>query len=396
MEKLFQKSYQKLHRVPTEFKRYLAEKINWNSRLIGIKGARGAGKTTLLLQYAKEHLPQDNQTLYASLDDLYFTENTLVDFAEQFAIQGGKYLLLDEVHRYQNWSQELKNIYDDQPDLQIIFTGSSLIHLNQARGDLSRRAVMYELAGLSFREYLNFTQGTALDSINFEQLLENHTKTALEITKIIRPLAHFSDFLRFGYYPYFKEEPQLYHQKLSETISLAMSIDLPSSHDISFSSVEKIRLLLHIISESVPFKPNISKLSERIGISRNSLILFIRYLEDIRVVKCLYTDTKGIGALQKPEKIYMHHPNLQFALATEKPNIGNVRESFFINQLGVLGPIKYTSEGDFAFKNYVFEIGGRGKTNKQIQHLDNSYVVADEIEIGHMHKIPLWLFGFLY
>lgn len=396
MEKLFQKSYQKLHRVPIEFKRYLAEKINWNSRLIGIKGARGAGKTTLLLQYAKEHLPQDNQTLYASLDDLYFTENTLVDFAEQFAIQGGKYLLLDEVHRYQNWSQELKNIYDDQPDLQIIFTGSSLIHLNQARGDLSRRAVMYELAGLSFREYLNFTQETALDSINFEQLLENHTKTALEITKIIRPLAHFSDFLKFGYYPYFKEEPQLYHQKLSETISLAMSIDLPSSHDISFSSVEKIRLLLHIISESVPFKPNISKLSERIGISRNSLILFIRYLEDIRVVKCLYTDTKGIGALQKPEKIYMHHPNLQFALATEKPNIGNVRESFFINQLGVLGPIKYTSEGDFAFKNYVFEIGGRGKTNKQIQHLDNSYVVADEIEIGHMHKIPLWLFGFLY
>jgi len=396
MEKLFQKSYQKLYRVPTQFKRYLAGKIDWNSRLIGIKGARGAGKTTLLLQYAKEHLPQDNQTLYVSLDDLYFTENTLVDFAEQFANQGGKYLLLDEVHRYQNWSQELKNIYDDQPDLKIIFTGSSLIHLNQAKGDLSRRAVMHELAGLSFREYLNFMQGTAFNPINFEQLLEYHTSEALQIVEKIRPLAHFSDFLEYGYYPYFKEAPKLYHQKLSETISLALSIDLPSSHDISFGSVEKIRLLLHIISESVPFKPNISKLSERIGISRNSLVQFIRYLEDIRVIKCLYADTKGIGALQKPEKIYMHHPNLQYALASEKPNIGNVRESFFINQLGVLGLIKYPSEGDFAFRDYVFEIGGRGKTNKQVKHLENSFVVADEIEIGHLQKIPLWLFGFLY
>ncbi|WP_010417238.1 ATP-binding protein [Anaerophaga thermohalophila] len=396
MEKLFQKSYQKLHQVPTQFKRYLAEKIDWNSRLIGIKGARGAGKTTLLLQYAKEHLPQDNQTLYVSLDDLFFTENNLVDFAEQFVIQGGKYLLLDEVHRYQNWSQELKNIYDDQPDLKIIFTGSSLVHLNQAKGDLSRRAVMYELYGLSYREFLNFTQGTTFEPIDFKALIDSHTRYALEIADSIRPLAHFRKFLEHGYYPYFKEAPTLYPQKLSETISLALNIDLPSSYDISFGSVENIRLLLHIISESAPFKPNISKLSERIGISRNSLVHFIRYLEDIRVIKCLYANTKGIGALQKPEKIYMHHPNLQYALADENPNIGNVRESFFINQLGILGPIKYTSKGDFAFADYVFEIGGRGKTNKQVKHLENAFVAADEIEIGHLHKIPLWLFGFLY
>ncbi|MDG5799008.1 AAA family ATPase [Marinilabiliaceae bacterium ANBcel2] len=341
-------------------------------------------------------MPQDNQTLYASLDDLYFTKNTLVDFAEQFVIQGGKYLLLDEVHRYQNWSQELKNIYDDNPNLKIVFTGSSLIHLNQAKGDLSRRAVMYELAGLSFREYLNFTQGTNLEPVGFDQLLKNHTNQALQILENIRPLAHFSDFLKHGYYPYFKEAPRLYQQKLSETISLALNIDLPSFHDISFGSVEKIRLLLYIISDSVPFKPNISKLSERTGISRNSLIQYIRYLEEIRVIKCLYADIKGIVVLQKPEKIYMHHPNLQYALATENPNIGSVRESLFINQLGNLGPIKYTPDGDFAFKNLVFEIGGRKKTNKQIKHHDNSYVVADGIEVGHLHKIPLWLFGFLY
>ncbi|MGM0377913.1 MAG: ATP-binding protein [Bacteroidota bacterium] len=349
-----------------------------------------------MLQYAKEHLPQDHQTLYVSLDDLYFTENKLVDFAEQFVIQGGKYLLLDEVHRYQNWSQELKNIYDDQPDLKIIFTGSSLIHLNHAKGDLSRRAVMYELYGLSYREFLNFTQGTTFEPIDFKALIDSHTPCAMEIADSIRPLAHFHEFLEHGYYPYFKEAPNLYPQKLSETISLALSIDLPTSHDISFGSVEKIRLLLYIISESVPFKPNVSKLSERIGISRNSLVQFIRYLEDIRVIKCLYADTKGVGALQKPEKIYMHHPNLQYALATENPNIGNVRESFFINQLGVLGSIQYTAEGDFAFRDYVFEVGGRKKTDKQIKHLENGFVVADEIEIGHLHKIPLWLFGFLY
>lgn len=396
MEKLFQKSYQKLYRVPLQFKRYLADQIDWNSRLIGIKGARGAGKTTLLLQYAKQNLPQNNQTIYVSLDDLYFTENTLVDFAERFVMQGGKFLLLDEVHRYQNWSRELKNIYDDQPDLKVIFTGSSLMHLNQAKGDLSRRAVMYELAGLSFREYLNFTQRTTFNPIDFEELLHSHTKLALEIIEGIRPLAHFPNFLEYGYYPYFNEAPELYLQKLTETISVALGIDLPSSHDISYGSIEKIRLLLHIISESVPFKPNISKLSERIGISRNSLVQFIHYLEDLRIVKNLYADTKGIGALQKPEKIYMHHPNLQYALAEEKPNIGNIRESVFINQLGVLGPMKYTREGDFAFKDYTFEIGGQKKTNKQVRHLSNAYVVADNIEIGHLHKIPLWLFGFLY
>ncbi len=300
-------------------------------------------------------------------------------------MQGGKLLLLDEVHRYQNWSRELRNIYDDQPELKVIFTGSFLMHLNQAKGDLSRRAVMYELAGLSFREYLNFTQGTTLNPIGFEELLHSHTKLALEITKEIRPLSHFPNFLENGYYRYFIEAPELYLQKLTETIPVALGIDLPSSYDISYGSIKKIRLLLHIISESVPFKPNISKLSKRIGIGRNNLVQFIHYLKDLRIVKNLYADTKGIGPLQKPEKIYIHHPNLQYALAEEKPNIGSIRESVFINQLGVLGPMKYTREGDFAFKNYIFEIGGRKKTNKQGKHTSEAYVVAGDIEIGHVH-----------
>lgn len=396
MEQLFEKSYQKVLRTPMQFKRYLTGQIDWNSRLIGIKGARGAGKTTLLLQYAKEHLPTGKQTLYISLDDLFFTANTLVDLADTFVKQGGKFLLLDEVHRYSNWSQEIKNVYDDQPDLKMVFTGSSMMHLDRAKGDLSRRAVMYELPGLSFREYLNYTEKYNFSPIAFDDLITSHTSIAMEITGQLRPLEHFTDYLRYGYYPYFMESPKLYPQKLAETISLALSIDLPSSQDISYASIEKIRLLLHVVAESVPFKPNISKLSERIGISRNSLILFLRYLEDLRIIKRLYADTKGIGILQKPEKIYLHHPNLQYALAMENSNIGTIRESFFINQAEVVSPLHYTKAGDFFMDGHLFEIGGRKKTHKQIKHLDNAFVAADDIEIGHAHKIPLWLFGFLY
>lgn len=396
MESLFEKSYQKLLRVPTKFNRYLAAEIDWKSRLIGIKGARGAGKTTLMLQYARQHLPTDHQTLYASLDSLYFTANTLVDLADKFVMQGGKYLLLDEVHRYPNWSQELKNIYDDQPDLQIIFTGSSIMHLNLAKGDLSRRAIMYELSGLSFREFLNFSSETSFEAISFEELISNHTARAIDIIAKIKPLEHFKNYLEYGHYPYFMEGIKLYQQRLAETISLAISIDLPAFHEINFSSIEKIRLLLYVIAESVPFKPNISKLSERIGISRNHLIQFIRYLEDMRIIRGLYPDTKGISILQKPEKIYLHHPNLQYALASGNSNTGSMRESFFINQLSHLAPLSYAEEGDFIFKDYTFEVGGKNKTHKQIKHLEKSFVAADETEIGHKHKIPLWLFGFLY
>lgn len=396
MEHLFEKSYQKISRISLNFRRYLADEIRWNNRLIGIKGARGAGKTTLLLQYVKQEFSINEEVLYVSLDDLYFTDNTVVDLAYAFVKQGGKILLLDEVHRYQNWSSEIKNIYDDHPDLQIIFTGSSMMHLNKAKGDLSRRAVMYELRGLSYREYLNFTQGLDLKPFTLEAVLQSHTAIALPIIQQLKPLAFFGAYLQHGFYPYFIEDPILYSQRLSETISLALDIDLPASHDISYASIEKIRLLLHIIAESVPFKPNITKLSERIGISRNSLVQYLRYLEDLRIIKGLFTETVGIGLLQKPAKIYLHHPNIQYALAKGGSNQGNARESFFLNQISYLGSPKYTEIGDFVFNGYTFEIGGRSKTNKQIKQQKEAFVVADEMELGHAHKIPLWLFGFLY
>ena len=220
------------------------------------------------------------------------------------------------------------------------------MHLNQAKGDLSRRAVIYELKGLSYREFLNFTLETDFQAIGFNELIRSHTEIALSIVDGIRPLAHFQNYLEHGYYPYFKESTHLYPQKLAETISLALNIDLPSPHEISFNSIEKIRRLLHIIAEAVPFKPNISKLSERTGIGRNNLVQYIRYLEDLRIVSGLYPDVKGIGILQKPEKLYLHHPNLQYAISDGDVNIGTVRESYFINQLSAVGELNYTKDGD--------------------------------------------------
>ncbi|HEV2482938.1 MAG TPA: AAA family ATPase [Puia sp.] len=398
MEALFEKYYRKLQQTVSSFQRSLIGDIDWNNRLIGIKGARGAGKTTLLLQHARQDLPGEGKTLYASLDDLYFTENRLIDLADQFRKEGGHYLLLDEVHRYSNWSQELKNIYDDFADLTIVFTGSSIIHLDRAKGDLSRRAVLYELRGLSFREFLEVTTGNAFSRVTLEELLGKHVDLARAVSGKIRPLEHFKKYLQYGYYPYFLENVETYPLKLAETISLALTSDLPAIHPISYAGIERIRLLLHVIAESVPFKPNISKLSEHTGVARNTLITYLRYLEDLRIIRGLYAAGHGMTMLQKPEKIFLHHPNLIFSLSSSalQADVGSIRESFFINQASAKMPVAYAEQGDFTVGQYTFEVGGRSKKRKQIKHLQDAYVAADGIEIGHQQTIPLWMFGFFY
>lgn len=396
MNNLFEKYYRKLDLVSLTFQRSLSSEIDWNDRLIGIKGARGAGKTTLLLQHARQSLPGDDKTLYVSLDDLYFTENRLYDLADGFLKQGGRYLLLDEVHRYSNWSQELKNIYDDFADLKIIFTGSSIIHLDRAKGDLSRRAVLYELPGLSFREFLQVTTMYNFGKITLEELVQHHVELARLVVAKLHPLEHFKKYLRYGYYPYFLENERSYPQKLAETISLALTSDLPAIHSITYASIEKIRLLLHIIAESVPFKPNISKLSEHIGVTRNSVGDFLRYLEDLRIIRGLYPTGQGMPLLQKPEKIYLHHPNLIYSLSSDKAETGNLRESFFVNQAGAALPVAYSQDSDFTIGKYTFEVGGKNKTSSQIKHLESAFIAADDIEIGYDQRIPLWLFGFFY
>jgi predicted AAA+ superfamily ATPase len=249
--------------------------------------------------------------------------------------------------------------------------------------------------GLSFREYLSLVTGQQFSPITFDELLSNHVEIARRIVKKVRPLEHFSSYLQYGYYPYFLENNRVYAQKLAETISLTLNMDLPALHDISLASIEKIRLLLHIIAESVPFKPNISTLSERVGVSRNTLVQYLHYLEDLRVIRSLYPSTKDIGALQKPEKIYLYHPNLHYALASTAADKGNIRESYFISQVSVVQPVTYSAGMDFTIGKYQFEVGGREKKNQQAGN-EKSYVANDDTEIGHLKKIPLWLVGFLY
>ncbi|MBC8487157.1 MAG: ATP-binding protein [Bacteroidetes bacterium] len=397
MENLFKKHIEKVQITKTTFIRDLTNEIFWDERLIGIKGQRGTGKTTLLLQYIKQNFKPDGTNLYVSMDDLYFSENRLVDLVDDFVKNGGTYLFLDEVHRYKNWAQEIKNIYDDYPGLNIVFTGSSILHISTAKADLSRRAMIYQMTGLSFREYLNFILKLDFNTYSLSEILSDHVDIAMEITKKTKPIKYFKTYLESGYFPFFKEYPKTYLQRVEEIINLIIDIDLFVLKDFNQISIGKIKQLLYIIAQSSPFKPNIKKLSERIGINRNTLVTYLHYLNEAKIINSLFSDTFGIGALQKPDKIYLENPNFIYALENEKPNIGNIRETFFMNQLSYKHKVTHSKQTDFAVNNkYIFEVGGKYKTNRQIAGTDNSYIAADDIEYGFRNKIPLWLFGFLY
>lgn len=397
MDSLFEKYFKKIDLVSLDFKRSLMDQIQWNARLIGIKGARGVGKTTLLLQYIKENLSIDITTLYVSLDNIWFAENKLSTLTDTFVKRGGKYLFLDEVHKYPNWSQELKNIYDDYPELKVVFTGSSLLEILNARADLSRRAVVYTLQGLSYREYLHLKAGIKLPKLNLEDLLQNHLQLAREINGQLKPLQYFDEYLKTGYFPYFQEVPSLYYQRIEEVINMTLEIELPLLRKVEVSYVSKLKQLLQIISESVPFIPNVSKLSERIGLNRNTFTTYLFFLQEANLTRNIYKDASGITQLQKPDKIYLENTNFQYALAPKNTEKGSIRETFFVNQLSYQHRIEYVEQGDFLIdQSYTIEVGGKGKTNRQVQGIANSYVASDDLEYGTGTKIPLWMFGFLY
>jgi len=397
MEQIKQKFYEKYARVQTQTVRNFIRTIDWNDRLIGIKGSRGVGKTTLLLQYLKQNYKADNSTLYVSLDDFYFAENRLYTLADLFYKKGGKLLAIDEVHRYVDWATELKTIYDDMPDLKIIFTGSSLLHLQRAKADLSRRAVMYEMYGLSFREFLMFETKTDLPIYTLNEIIENHVDIAIELVQKIKPLVFFENYLNYGYYPFYLENKKTFHQRLSEIILTILEVDIPQFEQIQTSHLVYLKKLLKIVSNSVPFKPNMSALSERTGISLNTMKNYFSYLNNARLLMLLYVKNEGINRLNKPEKLYLENSNLMFNLLDQTPNIGNIRETFFLNQIEKLYSVNASKQADFVVNNkYTFEIGGKNKTQRQIQNIENSYIVKDNIEIGSDNIIPLWLFGFLY
>lgn len=396
MEELLLEFQANLTRISLDLQRYLIYKIDLNNRLIAIKGARGAGKTTLLLQIAKLHLPQ-NSTLYVSLDHIYFFDHKLYNLTKQFVQFGGTNLLLDEVHKYPNWSREIKLIYDNFPELNVIFTSSSMLEIYKSESDLSRRAITYNLKELSFREFITFESKIKYPTYPLSEILKNHNTIAAELLKNIRPLPLFEKYLKIGVYPYYRENESLYIQKLQNTINLIIEIDINAVEDLNYETLIKLKKLLISVASSAPFTPNITKLSEKIGISRNTLVQGIKILERAGLVNELYKDTSGIGVLTKPEKLYLNNSNLMYALAKENINIGNLRETFFLNQFRGLHEINHSKVADFIVdKTYTFEIGGKNKTKEQIAGVENAYVAKDGIEIGFGNIIPVWLFGFMY
>ncbi len=396
MERLRERYINLINSVDTALIRDFIKIIDWKDRLIGIKGARGVGKTTLMLQHIKKNLPLES-SLYISLDDIYFSGNLLVDLADEFVKTGGKYLLIDEVHRYPNWSVEIKNIYDNYKELVVIFSGSSILKIDQSKADLSRRAVFYTMPGFSLREYINLKTNNSFEILSLEAILNDHLLISMEIVKKIKPIVLYNDYIQKGYYPFFLENEASYYYKLLEIINVVMEVDIPQSFDTSLQGIEKIKRLLYVISHSSPFKPNIQKISERIEATRNSVKTYLHYLQRAQIINLLLSDSKGISLLQKPDKIYLQNPNLMYALGSDNTNTGTLRETFFYNQLSFTENLTTSTEADFLVNDkYTFEIGGKNKTKTQISGIENAFLAVDNIHHGIGNKIPLWLFGFLY
>ena len=378
-----------LRNVPTDFYRYMYSRINWENRLLGLVGPRGVGKTTLVLQYALKQLKR-NETLYVTADDLYFSSHTLLDLADEFSRFGGKVLIIDEIHKYKEWSRELKLIYDYHAGLKVIFTGSSILDITKGTSDLSRRAVMYQMQGLSFREYLQMFQQISLPIYSLEKIVSHQ----VEIPNDFRPYAYFQSYLKNGYYPFAKEED--FEIRLQQVVRNTLETDILQFAEINVATARKLKQLLAIISQSVPFKPNMSSLATMINAGRNNLADYFLYMEEAGLIAQLRDDTGGIRGLGKVDKVYLDNTNLVYVLGEQEANIGNIRETFFFNQLRVNQDVITSSVSDFQIGKRTFEVGGKNKKQKQLQGVDNGFVVKDDIETGYLNVIPLWMFGLNY
>jgi hypothetical protein len=389
MEALFERSNQLIAQVDTAFTRYAYPRINWNNRLIGLIGARGVGKTTLILQHIKKHLsPKD--TLYATAEDFYFAKNRLTDLASEWVKAGGKYLFLDEIHKYADWSRALKLIYDYHPELQVVFTGSSILDIKKGSSDLSRRAVVYAMQGLSFREYLKLFHAIEVPVYSLNEIIEQ----AVDVPQLPHPLPLFRAYLKTGYYPFAREDD--FGQRLQQVVNQTLEVDIPSFAGMHVSTARKLKQLLAIVAQSVPFKPNMSKLAESMNISRNNVADYLHFMEEAGLVAQLRSQTEGIRALGKVDKVYLDNTNLAYNLAGENQNKGNVRETFFLNQLKLDQQVRPSMLGDFRVDELEFEVGGKDKGIKQIKTAQKGYLVKDDIEKGYLNTIPLWHFGLMY
>lgn len=400
MEKLFEISANMVSATGLSFQRFLLHQMDWKQRLIMIRGARGVGKTTLMLQRMKQAFgKKPMQALYVSLDQLWFSQNTICDLVDYHYKHGGTHLFLDEVHRYphSHWQQELKNIYDSYPGYSLVLTSSSMIQLNAKVADLSRRIDIYDLPGLSFREYLSFEKKGAFEAVSLSDILKHHTSLASKIVSKHKILPLFETYLKQGYYPFYKEVSNiLYLKRVERTISTVVDIDIPSAADIEYESRLKIKRLLMLLAEQVPFSPNITKLCMELELSRNQLIKLLGLLHDAGIVRLLYASSSKFKDNIKPNKLLFDNPDIMYALS-DQANIGTLRETFAATMLSKDHALFSPRQGDLHIdKKITFEIGGKKKGYSQIADLPDSYVLSDNLEIGHGNKIPLWLIGFLY
>ena len=402
MDELFEFQEEVLTAVGDRFYRYLFEKIDWDQRLFGILGLRGTGKTTMLLQYLKFKVGETNrnQSLYVTADHTWFYDHKLTDLASQFVKYGGKRLLIDEIHKYPNWSRELKNIYDRHSQLQVIFTASSALDILKGEADLSRRAITYELTGLSFREFINIESSLKIPPVSLDELINQSSRDQLNITDDVRPLPFFKEYLKRGYFPFsLMEKEGIFLQKLNQIINTVLEVDLQLIEQYSAANTLKIKKLLGVVSESAPFEPNITKLASRLGMGRDTIKTYLANLDAARLLNLMTRHSKGVASLQKPDKIYLENTNFSHALKNN-PNVGTIRETFFVNQLRNAGhrvELATSGSGDFIVDGKVtFEIGGLSKDSSQISETDNAWLVIDELEKPYLNRIPLWYFGCLY
>jgi predicted AAA+ superfamily ATPase len=392
MESLLFKSNKKVSNSIDKIKRLIYDDIHWDERLILLLGYRGVGKTTLMLQRLREF---GEKGIYFSMDDLYFETNRLVTVVEELYTLGYRAFFIDEVHRYSFWSKDLKQLYDDYEDIHLVATGSSILEAAKGQGDLSRRAIVHQLQGLTFREYLQFEKKLKLSPIDLETILEHHHEISADLSEQFSLKKDFNNYLKNGYFPFYKENKSVYFQKLSETINLVIDIDIAPFEELNYNTVRTMKKLLYVISQSVPFAPNITKLSERLEAPRNTILRLLDLLHQAKIIKLLHAENEKMSYLKKPEKIFLENTNFMYLFAEGKANIGSVRETFFFNQLGQNHRVTASKWGDFMVdEKYTFEVGGSNKNFKQIKGVPNSYLAID-IENGTGNKVPLWLFGML-
>lgn len=385
-----------LRNVKNNFRRYLHSEINWEQRMIGVKGPRGSGKTTLLLQRLKFDLKLPATALYVTADHTWFYNHTLLETATDWYKQGGRTLYIDEVHKYVNWSRELKNIYDGLPEMQVVFSASSALDIYRGEADLSRRVITYTLPGLSFREYLSFTTGNTFDKISIKDILFGHRDFSRSILDQLQPLPLFKKHIQNGYLPIIAEGESEYSLKLEQVVNTIVDSDLSYIASYNAGTAAKVKKLLGVIAESAPFKPNIAALARKLDMSRDSVYQYIYQLNDARLLNVLTAAGKGISTLQKPDKIYLENTNLAYALTTN-PDIGNIRETFILSQLfNAALEVHLPDAGDFLVAGLTIEVGGKGKNAGQVKAQNNYLLAADDIETGIGTKVPLWIFGFLY